>query len=221
MIYLIEDRPERQRQFLNGFELPADKIQIVSDIDFKGSTDELIDTLKTKLPNPRAVLCHRGHVSLREEFSSTDTIQKYYDDQGISLVYFSGNITNANYIKKANSITANINSRIFYNNLKSFLNGIHDVRVLCFGSKYLLNEFMMFSNAVASHLHQLPNSDELKADTRGYLLEIMKTYAANIDELTEIYSKVEILFKKSNASVGQIRDQLRRAILQVNLIEYE
>ena len=76
MIYLIEDRPDRQRQFLKNYELPPDKITLISDIRFGDSAEEVHNELQTRLPEPQAVLCHRGHVSLIRNSKKAAGIQK-------------------------------------------------------------------------------------------------------------------------------------------------
>ena len=216
MIYLIEDRPERQRQLLNGYELPPDKITTISDISFGDSAEEIDNELQTRMPEPQAVLCHRGHVALSRNVKKIAGIQRYYEAKRVSFVYFSGGTTNANYVQLPGSFYANVNSRIFYDNLRAYIEGGNDIRILCFGQRFLLNEFLMFINAIASHLHQSANASVLDGENQKYLLDFIKDYKNRADELADTYNKVEGLFKMPNLPIGQIKAQLRKAILQVN-----
>lgn len=216
MIYLIEDRPERQRQFLKNYELPPDKITLISDIRFGNSAKEINDELQARLPEPHAVLCHRGHVALSGDSKKIAEVQTYYEANKVSFVYFSGGIISANYVQLNGSFYANVNSRTFYGNLRAYIEDrSNDVRILCFGQKFLLNEFLIFTNAIASHLHQKSNEVLLTNKEQQYLLNFTKEYGDRANELTDIYKKVEILFTKQNMPIGQIKAQLRKAILQV------
>ncbi|GAB4042825.1 hypothetical protein [Spirosoma jeollabukense] len=216
MIYLIEDRPERQRQLLKDYVLPPDKITVISDIRFGDTAEEIHDELQTRLPEPKAVLCHRGHVALSRNVKKVTGLQKYYQARRVSFVYFSGGTINANYVHLNGSLYANVNSKIFYENLRTYIEGINDIRTLCFGQKFLLNEFLLFTNAIASHLHQLAHDSVLDSVNQKYLLDFVKDYKNRADELAETYDKVESLLEKQTLTIGQIKDQLRKAILRVN-----
>lgn len=216
MIYLIEDRPERQRQLLKDYELPADKITVISDIRFGDTAEEIHDELQKRLPKPKAVLCHRGHVALSRNLQKVTGIQKYYQATKIPFVYFSGGTTSANYVQISDSFYANVNSKIFYENLRTYIEDSNDIRTLCFGQKFLLNEFLIFTNAIASHLHQSAHASVLDRVNQKYILDFIKDYKNKADELTETYEKVEGLFEKQYLTIGQIKDQLRKAILLVN-----
>ncbi len=223
MIYLVEDRLPRQKQFLQDYELPEDRIRVISDIHFSNTPKQIDSASDDQFPNAEAVLCHKGHVFFNDKSNLLTEFQKYYIKKHVPFVFFSGSISSANYTSIGSTFGANVNSRIFYGNLKYYLEtSPYDVRILCFGRRYLLNEFMIFTNIVSAKLHSFDNNTKLEESTRQFLYTLTEGYEINKTAAdSDIYKKAKQLFVRRTEplTVETIKEQLRRALLQANAVK--
>ena len=178
MIYLFEDRKDRMASYLK-VKLDPDFIKQAT-IDCKKI--DLKEFLSSHFSDARAVIFHLSY-NFGDDKITHEDVKKYFIDQKIPFIYFSGGLNNSLVVEK-NVINGNVNSGDMYKNISNFLEDYKErkkinVPLLINGKGYLLNSLLELQNVITLYLFDKKNNDDL---TGNELFEIIDLVDARIKE---------------------------------------
>ncbi len=209
MIYIIEDRVERQKQYLRNASL-LDRSEIINDSKIISKTDlgknEILDSI---FKNASMIFVHRSYfedestgalsISKLANFKSNFRLKK------IPVIFFSGGIEHGYLFE--NGLFGQINSKLFYSNLENAFipmldklnplktNEWPNIELIFFGNQYRVNHFAQFISAIKSKIFPFKSTSEIDIDMKYLLEEIADSYLTEIslsnhkDEFFQIISQ--------------------------------
>lgn len=228
MIYILEDRPERQKQYIKNNKL-FNKPYIKNDATYIHKKDvDREDVLSSKFKDAKLVCIHRSFFNDEKEKIDLGKLAAFKNSMinfKIPTAYFSGGIGQA-YVFENGEI-ANINSKVFYQNFEQvFLPDIEsqlaknvdfivDLNYLSFGKNYKVNVILRYITAIESILFHLKDDEELSED----VIEKIENYTDNM--LTDDFNdKKELIInylenktdKKKSIQVSRIKEMNKRLL---------
>jgi hypothetical protein len=143
-ILLIENRPKRQRLFMNEVKIDLTKYSDILDNKINEEYHKFIEDIKKDifdLTQYNIIIAHNS-IFLNENSVILGKLKNYCKINNKSLVLFSGNDNNV--YNKENYEELSLNSKDLYSaNLELFLNeyriGHQHILILCFGTKWKAN----------------------------------------------------------------------------------
>jgi hypothetical protein len=153
-VLLIEDRPERKSQFLKNWNIDS-----LSPYSFlKEISNEELIMVKNDLADNNTSLISGYDLLMTHKSALTQVEQDIISTLNISIVYFSGGISQSFYAEYPNPVL-HINSNSFYSqNLITFLDNISknnsiEMLILQFGEKWKLNLLLRLRDELYQKLY--------------------------------------------------------------------
>ena len=211
MIYLFEDRNDRMKSYLK-YKLDSDFIKHVI-IDCQKS--ELVEYLSSNFSDAGAVIFHLSY-NFGDDKITHEDVKKYFIDQKIPFIYFSGGLNNSLVVEK-NVINGNVNSGDMYKNVFNFLEEYKqtkkiNVPLLVNGKGYLLNSLLELQNVITLYLFDKKNNDDL---TDNELFEIIDLVYARIKERELSEDKEKLLKWLSEKASKNVTVKKQRLLLVI------
>lgn len=173
MIYLFEDRIGRMQQFLKN-NLDSEFIKIAL-IDCQ--KENLINHLSSEFSDSSAIIFHSSY-SFNDNSITNEDVKKYFCDNKIPFIYFSGGLNNNLVIE--NGITnGNVNSGDMYNNLTYFIDDYKiqkkiNISLLIYGKKYLLNSLLELQAIISLYLFDKSNEHVLTSEDFNEIIDLIE-----------------------------------------------
>lgn len=201
MIYLIDDKIERQKNLKWDKEYLANYSDVLLPIYFK---DEL-DKVKSEIfKGDNIILFHESFFDNPQNRHEKDVlkiredIRKYSDDKSTIVVFFSGSIGTRSVDKNS----AYMPVQALYSNLASFCEEYrkkpHSVIInqIVFGNDYVKEELLLLKNRIWTLLYDQDQNDKLKmtAVLNNAIEDLEKIYSQKIEVegVTNSYLKHQI-----------------------------
>lgn len=228
MIFIIEDRVERQKQYLRNTSL-LNRLEIINDSKIISKTDlgnnEILESIFKKASS---VFIHRSY--FEDETTGALSIKKmanfksYFRLKKIPVIFFSGGIEHGYLFD--NGLFGQINSKLFYSNLESAFVPMLDklnpfktnewpsIRLVIFGHQYRVHHFAQFISAIKSKIFQFHSNAEIDIDMKYLLEEIADSY---LNELSLNDHKDEFLqiINQKNAKMKSIHSFCERTLTKL------
>ncbi len=200
MIYLLEDRPERQKQYISDIDLDESFIKNDPSYLKKEETNQQ-KILEEKFNDAKAIFIHRSFFSDENNnltYGKLTSFRNYVVEQKIPAVFFSGGIGSA-YVFENGKI-ANINSKIFYTNLKDTLipsiqqqlknNSDYEVNLyyLAYGKNYKINQVSQYIMLINSRIFNKSDDTRLSKDGIDEIIELTEDFLS--EEFSEEKEKL-------------------------------
>lgn len=217
MIYIIEDRVERQKQYLRNASL-LDRSEIINDSKIISKTDlgknEILDSI---FKNASMIFVHRSYfedestgalsISKLASFKSNFRLKK------IPVIFFSGGIEHGYLFE--NGLFGQINSKLFYSNLENAFIPMLDklnplktsewpkIELIIFGNQYRVHYFAQFISAIKSKIFPFKNTSEIDIEMKYLLEEIADSYLTEIS-LSNLKDEFLQIISQNNAKIEDI-----------------
>jgi hypothetical protein len=201
MIYLIDDKIERQKNLKWDKEYLAKYADVLFPIYFK---DEL-DKVKSEIfKGDNIILFHESFFDNPQNLHEKDVLQiredirKYSDDKSTIVVFFSGSIGSRSVDKNS----AYMPVQALYSNLASFCEEYRKrphlviINQIVFGNDFVKEELLLLKNRIWSLLYDQDQNDKLKmtAVLNNEIEDLEKIYGQKIvvEGVTNDYLKYQI-----------------------------
>jgi len=185
-ILLIEDRPERKKQFLESSEIKTlSNYPFLKEVSFQELNiikQELLSNEKPFLNDYDLIMTHKSALTFAEQ-DSLVTLK--------SSVFFSGGISQSFYSENPNPVL-HINSKEFYsNNLIEFLTNIQnnneiELLILQFGQKWKLNLLLNLRDKLTQKIYSKISEEIYPEDFDELFTEKLMTLNWESDTRKEI-----------------------------------
>ena len=196
---LIEDRTERQNQYLSIAGIKIEELTCLKNI-IEQEYEDLIDYISK---GDTSILDEYDVIILHRSATSSDIIEAHCEKKEKALVLFSGGTT-ASYYQNGPNEKLSLNSKDLYSkNLRLFLDELKvdniNLRVLAYGEKWELNLVLN----ILEKINKIKQNDfedfsEFRDKTKIEMIE----YLINIDK-----------FKKNNEITLDVIEKIKKDIL--------
>jgi len=212
-VLIIEDRTQRQEQFLEKTGIAISKYDFIDNAigkKYESIKENLLNDISV-LDKYDVIVSHRSAFD-KDNGKILDSIKDYCEKKQKYLILFSGGISTSYYVKTPYELLS-LNSKDFYNiNLELFLdelknNDVLNLLLLAFGNKWKLN--LIFN--VLEKLNNIDYRDiddfdvlneEIDIETIGDFIDIEEFRTIDEINLDVIMSIKKIILQYVNQELG-------------------
>ena len=208
---LIEDRKERQKLFMEKFNINLEEYKDVLFNSIDEKYQKIYEDLRNEnyedLKNFDVIISHKSAFE-GENSKIIHRLEKFSKENNKKLVFFSGGIDGIYYDKENEFEYMELNSMIFYSkNLELFLNELKEdkdnILILAYGKKWKLNILIEFLDTMTKYIMDLDENlfpfpyEYFKEDLE---LIKLKEFGFKIKFNKEEITKPEMIEIKNNLS---------------------